>query len=224
MVPAMVLVADGSNDTRRMDALNELAAATAARNEVEVIPAFDGNAAAIIEEHDRSVIAVPAFLSGEDTVSAHQFATLDLADRFDAFAVDPLGAAPSIVAHLVRRLESAGWREGDAVVLAADGVTDAEERAEVDLAARMLHRHAHAPVQVAYVRASGPSARDAVERMRREGQRRVAVAPWRLVGGTDHDLLREVGATAVADPLWPADFVVEALLAQHRAAATRLRA
>ncbi|QVQ54277.1 cobalamin biosynthesis protein CbiX [Spiractinospora alimapuensis] len=224
MVPAMVLVADGSNDPTRMDALNELANAAAARNEVEVIPAFDGDAAALIEELERSVIAVPAFLAGEDTASAHQFATLDLDNRFDSFAVEPLGAAPSIVAHLVRRLESAGWRRGEAVVLAVDGVTDAEERTEVELAARMLRRHAEAPVQVGYVRASDPSALDAVERMRRDGRDRVAVAPWRLVGGTDHALLREVGATAVADPLWPADFVVEALLAQHRAAATRLRA
>lgn len=224
MVPAMVLVADGSHDSDRMDALLGLAEAAAERNEAPIVPAFDGRVNEVIGGLDGPMVAVPAFLAGEDGASAAMFAGLDLANRFDSCATEPLGAIPSIVANLARRLEEAGWEPGDSVVLAADGAVDTEARKHVATAARMLSRYTDTPVQVGYVGSWAPSVSDAVARLRRNGQNRVAVATWQLVRGADHERLLEMGATAVAGPLWPAEFVVEALLAQHRAATARLSA
>lgn len=226
MVPTMALVAADSKDPGRREALEELADSAARRGEAPVVPAF-GTARQvneIIAPISGPVVAVPAFLAGGDAASAEVYAGLDLTDRFDAFATDPLGATPTVVANLVGRLGEAGWREGDGVVLAADSAADSAERRQVTAAARMLSRRVRTPVQIGYLNAWAPSVSDAVARLRRNGQERVAVATWRLVPDADLERLREMEATSVAAPLWPAPFVVDNLLCRHRLATARLAA
>ncbi|GAB3208553.1 sirohydrochlorin chelatase [Marinactinospora thermotolerans] len=226
MVPTMLLVADGSHDPQRREALGDLAEAIASRGEAPVVTAFgsDTDLKTAVEALEGPLVAVPAFLAGGDHASSELFAGLNLADRFDACATAPLGAVPSIVANLAVRLEQAGWRPGDGVVLAADGIRDQDERQQVAAVARMLSRRVHSPVQVGHLGTWAPSVSDAVARLRRNGNPRVAVAAWRLVDGADGERLRELDATAVTAPLWPSDVVVDTLLAQHRAATSRLAA
>lgn len=224
MVPTMVLVADGSHDGERLRSLEGLARTVSQRDEAVVIGAFEGNAARVVEKIDGPVVVVPAFLAGEDSASATMAAELNLEERFDSCTIPPLGATPSVVSTLFRRLGEAGWRPGDGVVLAADGAVGAEERNEVSMAARRLSRYTRTPVQTGYVTAWGPSVDEAAERLRRIGYERVAVASWRLAGGGTDTRIAGAEVNAVSAPLWPTDFVVDALWARHRAAALRLSA
>ncbi|KUP96920.1 sirohydrochlorin chelatase [Thermobifida cellulosilytica] len=229
MVPTMVLVADGTRDVQRRAALHDLAEAVAERREAPVRAAFgtQEELRATVESTEGPLVVVPAFLAGSDAASTELLAGLDLSGRFDACTTAPLGAVPSIVAQLVTRLHAAGWQPGDGVVLAADGGMDlpgnSERRQVVDVA-RMLSRRVQTPVQVGYLHTWAPSVADAVARLRRNGHSRVAVATWQLVDGADLDGLREIDATAVTAPLGPSPVVVETLLAQHRAATSRLAA
>lgn len=224
MVPTMVLVADDSRDTHRRRALHGLADAVADRGEAPVAPAFgspDDVTAAVHAVRGPKVV-VPAFVAGGDVASAHLLSRLDLGRMADACRTPPLGAVPSIVADLAGRLGVSGWSPSDGVVLAADGTTGVEERQAVMDVARMLSRRLGSPVQVGYLRTWAPSVSDAVDRLRRHGHDKVAVATWRLVEGSDSDLLRGLDATTVTAPLWPSELVVDTLLAQHRAFRKRL--
>lgn len=226
MVPTMVLVADGSRDKHRRDALYGLAEAVAGRGEAPVRTAFGPRAElqTAVEAVQGPLVVIPAFLAGSDTASAELLAGLNISDRFDACVMTPLGAVPSIVGKLAARLRMAGWRPGDGIVLAADGGPDDDERRQVTDVARMLSRRVQTPVQVGYLSAWAPSVSDAVARLRRNGDGRVAVATWQLVEGADVDRLRDIGATAVTAPLGPSSVVINTLLAQHRAATSRLAA
>jgi sirohydrochlorin ferrochelatase len=224
MVPTMVLVADDSRDAHRREALCGLAAAVAERGEAPVAPAFGSPAevSAAIRSIRGPKVVVPAFVAGGDVASAHLLSRIGLGQLENACHTAPLGAVPSIVADLAGRLADSGWSRGDGVVLAADGTTGTEERQVVMDVARMLSRRLGSPVQVGYLRTWAPSVFDAVDRLRRDGRERVAVAAWRLVDGPDFDLLHGLDATAITAPLWPSELVVDTLLAQHRAVKGRL--
>ncbi|MBE2999989.1 cobalamin biosynthesis protein CbiX [Nocardiopsis sp. HNM0947] len=224
MVPTMVLVADDSRDAQRREALCGLADAVADRGEAPVAPAFgspDEVAAAVRGVRGPKVV-VPAFVAGGDVASAQMMSRIGLPELRDSCQTEPLGAVPSIVADLATRLGDEGWSGQDGVVLAADGATGTDERTVVTDVARMLSRRLGSPVQVGYLRTWAPSVFDAVDRLRRDGHDKVAVAAWRLVDGPDFDLLRSLDVTAITSPLWPSDLIVDTLLAQHRAAKGRL--
>ena len=229
MVPTMVLVADGTRDARRRDALHGLAEAVSDRREVPVCTAFGTRAELrdIVQSTAGPLVVVPAFLAGSDTASTELLAGLDLGGRFDACMTAPLGAVPSIVGQLIARLHAADWRPGDGIVLAVDGglelSNDTEHRQVLDVA-RMLSRRLQTPVQIGYLREWAPSVTDAVARLCRNGHERVAVAAWQLVDGAELAELQDSGATTVTAPLGPSPVVVETLLAQHRAATARLAA
>ncbi|WP_017616535.1 sirohydrochlorin chelatase [Nocardiopsis salina] len=224
MVPTMVLVADDSRDAQRREALHGLADAVAARGEAPVAPAFGSpdEVAATVHGVRGPKVVVPAFVAGGDVASAQMMSRIGLPELRDSCQTEPLGAVPSIVADLATRLGNAGWSREDGVVLAADGATGTDERTVVTDVARMLSRRLGSPVQVGYLRAWAPSVFDAVDRLRRDGHDKVAVAAWRLVDGPDFDLLRSSDITAITSPLWPSDLIVDTLLAQHRAAKGRL--
>lgn len=224
MVPTLVLVADDSRDTHRREALRGLADAVASRGEAPVAPAFGSpdEVTATINSVRGPKVVVPAFVAGGDVASARMLPQLGIGQLENACHTAPLGAVPSIVSDLAGRLSESEWSPDDGVVLAADGTTGTEERQVVMDVARMLSRRLGSPVQVGYLRSWAPSVTDAVDRLRRDGHEKVAVAAWRLVDGPDFDGLRDLDATAITAPLWPSELVVDTLLAQHRAAKGRL--
>ncbi|TQN32715.1 sirohydrochlorin ferrochelatase [Haloactinospora alba] len=226
MVPTMVLVADDERDTHRQKALRELATAVADRNEAPVVGAF-GSPAEVnetIRAVDGPLVLVPAFLAGGDRASAELLAQLDLNDRGEAYTLPPLGAVPSIIAELARRLQDHGWAHGDGVVLAADGCTGQEDRRVVTDVSRMLSRRLQAAVHVGYLNVWAPSVWHAAQRLRNNGHPRVTVANWCLVGGSRERDPNDLAASGMTDPLWPSPLIVDLLLARHRAGKARLAA
>jgi sirohydrochlorin ferrochelatase len=107
---------------------------------------------------------------------------------------------------MLDRLLEAGWRPGDQVIVAAAGTRHPHAHREVGAAAAMLSALVGSRVFIGFAApcrdGSGyPSVPDAVDRVRRTGASRVAVASYLLAEGLFQGRLREVGADVVAAPL-----------------------
>jgi sirohydrochlorin ferrochelatase len=171
---------------------------------------------------DRAVV-VPAFLAAGYHVNTdlpHQLAECGATER--VVVTPALGPDPLLVRATARRLEEAGWRYGDAVVLAAAGSSDAAALAQVRTAGRMLAARVGRKVRVGFVATADPRVDVLVAELRAAGERRVAVASWLLAPGLFHTRLASAGADVVAAPLGPHPDVVAAVVARYEAAARTL--
>ncbi|WP_433827157.1 sirohydrochlorin chelatase [Actinoplanes sp. CA-015351] len=112
----------------------------------------------------------------------------------------------------------------DGVVLASAGTRDEAARATVAEAAAALGRRLGLPAEVAYASGAGPSAGEAVTRLREAGAQRVATAAYFLAPGLLYDLAartaREAGAITVAEPLAAAPELVRLVNARVEPALT----
>ena len=132
-----------------------------------------------------------------------------------------LGPDPLLAVALADRLAEAGWRAGDAVVLAAAGSSDpaavASVAAQADLLGAELAGRAavRTAVTVGFGSSAEPDVAGAVAAARQAG-RRVVIAPYLLAPGHFADRLADAGADLVAEPLGAHPAVVE--LALRRAA------
>jgi sirohydrochlorin ferrochelatase len=123
-----------------------------------------------------------------------------------------LGPDPLLAVALADRLDEAGRRPDDAVVLAAAGSSDAAAvdsvRTQAALLAAELGGRTGRPVAVTvgFGSAAAPDVGTAVAAAR---PRRVAVAPYLLAPGFFADRLTEAGADLVAAPLGPHPAVAE---------------
>ncbi|HEY0577292.1 MAG TPA: CbiX/SirB N-terminal domain-containing protein [Pseudonocardia sp.] len=165
------------------------------------------------------VILVPAFLAAGYHVRRDLPAQLAAAGVADRVRLTPvLGADPRLVAAAEARLRAAGWRRGDATVLAAAGSSDPSARAEVAGVARVLGRRLGCSVRVGYLAGGAPSVGELVTRLREErpgGRRRVAVASWLLAPGVFQRRLLSAGADVSADPLGVRRDIVDAVLTRY---------
>jgi sirohydrochlorin ferrochelatase len=165
------------------------------------------------------VILVPAFLAAGYHVRRDLPAQLAAAGVADRVRLTPvLGADPRLVAAAEARLRAAGWRRGDATVLAAAGSSDPSARAEVGGVARVLGRRLGCSVRVGYLAGGAPSVGELVTRLREErpgGRRRVAVASWLLAPGVFQRRLLSAGADVSADPLGVRRDIVDAVLTRY---------
>ena len=125
-----------------------------------------------------------------------------------------LGADPLLVDAAEARLRAAGWRPGDATVLAAAGSSDPSARAEVAGVARALGRRLGCSVRVGYLASGAPRLADVVAELRGHG-RRVAVASWLLAPGVFQRRLLSAGADVSADPLGVRRDIVDAVLTRY---------
>ncbi|NKX50935.1 cobalamin biosynthesis protein CbiX [Arthrobacter deserti] len=118
-----------------------------------------------------------------------------------------LGPDGRLVRVLARRLQQAGLRRGDRVVLACAGSTDERAVADCGRMALKLGKFLGRPVSAGYISAARPALKDAVaaERARRRGLRargaRVVVATYLLAPGYFASLAAGCGADVVARPL-----------------------
>jgi len=102
----------------------------------------------------------------------------------------PLGPHPALVEALDTRLLEAGARPDDPVVLVAGGALDPDANAQVAATARLLWEGRSWPsVDVAFASTTGPTVPEALERLRRLGATRVAVARYFLGPGRLPDLV-----------------------------------
>jgi sirohydrochlorin ferrochelatase len=134
-----------------------------------------------------------------------------------------LGPSPLLTAALERRLYEAGLRPGDrpstGIVLASAGSTDPEANAVIAEIAREWRRTGWCAVRPAFASASPPRTEDAVRRLRAEGVRRIAVAPYVIAPGFLPDRIargaREAGADVLAPVLGAAPELAELLLRRY---------
>jgi sirohydrochlorin ferrochelatase len=141
-------------------------------------------------------VVVPVFLAGGYHVRTDIPAQVAASGR--AAVVTPhLGPAAGMVSAMHDRLLEAGWRRGDAVVMAAAGSSDPRALAEVGRAAVLLGARTGGAVRIGYAATASPRVADVVAGVRG----RVAVASWLLAPGLFHRAAADCGAEVVAAPL-----------------------
>ncbi|MGH3830927.1 MAG: sirohydrochlorin chelatase [Pseudonocardiaceae bacterium] len=157
------------------------------------------------------VIVVPAFLSSGYHVRTDVPSQVAATGRRDVMVSAALGPHPLLVAAMADRLRAAGWRRGDAVVLAAAGSSDPRAVADVRVAAGQLSGAVGVRVRVAFAATGAPRVAPLVAGLRAAGKPRVAVASWLLAPGLFHSRLVAAGADVVAAPLGAHPGVVDRL-------------
>ncbi|MGH3797999.1 MAG: sirohydrochlorin chelatase [Pseudonocardiaceae bacterium] len=157
------------------------------------------------------VTVIPAFLASGYHVRTDVPMQVAATGRRDVTVTAALGPDVLLARALRDRLRAAGWRQGDAVVLAAVGSSDRRAVAEVGTAASQLSALVGRRVRVGFVATGAPRMAALVAGLRATGESRVAVASWLLAPGLFHCGLAGVGADVVAAPLGAHPEVVERL-------------
>jgi sirohydrochlorin ferrochelatase len=221
----LLLVAHGSRDEAAHACVGEVAEAVrAALPDVPVrvgyVDVRAPTVADVVAGLERAVV-VPAFLAAGYHVRTDLPTQLaDCGAAPDRFPVTPAIGPDPLLARAARdRLAEAGWRYGDAVVLAAAGSSDPAALAEVRAAGRLLAPGVGRTVRVGFVATAAPRVDALVAGLRAGGARRIAVASWLLAPGLFHTRLADAGADVVAAPLGAHPDVVAAVVARYRAAA-----
>jgi sirohydrochlorin ferrochelatase len=156
---------------------------------------------------DGPCVVVPVFLAAGYHVRVD--IPEQIGPRGDVVLTSPLGL--DAVPVVRDRLREAGFRRGDALVLAAAGSSDARALASVRRAAELLGASA-----VGYVATATPRVPEVVDEVRaRVPGRRVAVASWLLAPGTFHGALAGCGADLVSEPIGAHPLVVDVLLRKY---------
>ncbi len=165
------------------------------------------------------VTVVPAFLSSGYHVRIDLPREVAATGRRDVTISAALGSHPLLVDAVADRLCAAGWRRGDAVVLAAAGSSDPRAVADVRVAARQLSGKVGSRVRVGFVATGAPRVASLVAGLRAAGESRIAVASWLLAPGLFHSRLASAGADVVAAPLGAHPEVVDRLVQLSETAA-----
>ncbi|WP_067660140.1 sirohydrochlorin chelatase [Nocardia harenae] len=226
--PALVLVAHGTRSTRGVQMIAALAEAVAAeagapRVRTAFVDVLGPSPAEVLRDLDsEAAVLVPAFLASGYHV--YQDVPREVAESgHRAVTVTPaMGPDAALARVMVLRLRAAGWRRGDAVVLAAAGSSDARARGDVRRAAGLLAEQLRVPVRIAYVATGTPRVPEVVAELRAAGAERVVVASYLLAHGLFHQRLHEAGADAVAEPIGVHPAVVRLILARYRAGVREL--
>jgi len=214
-VTPLLLVAHGS---RSGDASRDLANAVQTRSGLDVRLAYAdvrGPTIASVAADLPHAVVVPAFLAAGYHVRRDLPAQLAAAGA-SSFPVTPaIGPDPALAAAALDRLRQAGWRHGDAVVLAAAGSADAVALGQVRQAARTLQVATGRRVRVGFAASAAPRVDTLVAGLRSAGETRIAVASWLLAPGAFADRVAACGADVVAAPLGTHPAVVDTILARY---------
>ncbi|WP_182348330.1 CbiX/SirB N-terminal domain-containing protein [Tomitella gaofuii] len=224
----LVIAAHGTRDARGTAALRHLARLVSHEVEVPVRLAFTDVAAPTVAESlstapTGDVMVVPAFLASGYHVHvdlpAQVFAARSPERR--CRLTRGIGPHPAIAAVQAARLRAAGLRSTDSVLMTAVGSSDPRARADVLRAGRLLSDALGAPVRTTSC-VDGPSGiAPTVNRMRSEGARRIAVAPYVLAEGHFWSQIAASGADVVAQPIGPDPALARIIVhLMHEAAST----
>ena len=190
-------VAHGSRDPASQEGVRALLARAAAqRPGLRTVDAYVDNAspsirsalAALVDDGADDVVVLPLLLTPASHSKTDVAASVQ-AGRIAHPAVRlrygrPLGPHPVLVDVLDRRLREAGARPDDPVVVVAGGALDPDANAQVAATARLLWEGRSWPsVDIAFASTTGPTVPEALERLRRLGCPRVAVARYFLGPG-----------------------------------------
>ncbi|MCK8670117.1 sirohydrochlorin chelatase [Rhodococcus sp. HM1] len=222
--PQLLLVAHGTRNPRGVDMIASLADAVAGRvgsTRVAFVDVLGPSPAEVLRDSSRPTVLVPAFLASGYHVHSDVPQEVAASGHTAVSVTGALGPDPILAQVLVQRLEAAGWRPGDAVVLAAAGSSDPRALRDVRSAARMLSSLVRTTVRIAYVATGSPRVPEVVDTLRAQGARRVFIASYLLAPGLFHSRLADAGADGVAAPLGVTDSIVD-LLAQRYHEGARL--
>lgn len=218
----IVLVAHGTRAPEGARAVEELATRVRTEARVPVRVAYADvrgpDLTTVLDSvRGQHVVVVPAFLAAGYHVRTDIPRQIAASGHRHVVLARPFGPAPELIEVLRDRLEWAGYRHGDGVVLAAAGSSDPRALTEVRSAAAMLGRQLCTSVHVGYVASARPHIADAVSLARGRG-RRVAVASWLLAPGLFQRRVIDSGAEVVAEPLGVHPAVVDLVLLRHHQA------
>lgn len=224
MSAALVVLAHGTSDAAGRGTWGRLLLRLrAALPGVEVRLAYAGVArpqlADVLPQLDGPVVVVPAFLAAGYHVRVDVPGQLAATGRDDVVLAEPLGPDPALVDVALARLREAGW-DGERVVLAAAGSTDAVAQEDLRTAAGLFAERLGVEVPVGYIAGGDPRVADVVAAQ----DRPVALATWLLAPGAFHRWLGDAGAALVAAPLGDHDGVVEVVVERSVRATYRHRA
>jgi sirohydrochlorin ferrochelatase len=173
-------------------------------------------ASALAALPDGPCVAVPMFLAAGYHVRVDVPEQIRATGRTDVHLAKTFGPDPVLVAVAVDRLVAAGYRPGDAVVLAVAGSSDPAAGADSAVAARRLGRALGGPVALATIAAGGPRVPSVMARLREGGSSRVAVSSWLLAPGLFQRRLDVCGASVVAAPLGTHSAVADLVVGRYR--------
>jgi sirohydrochlorin ferrochelatase len=229
VVTALVLTAHGSEDPR--SAAN---ARAVARRVARMRPGLDVRLA-FCELNTPSLEHVLGGLSGEAVVTplllANAYhARIDIPaqiaqSRVDVVQADVLGEDPRLISLLRQRVTDLGASRHDervGVLVAAIGSSDPVANARTRrVAPHLLAGTSWAGATTAFVTRPEPSLAEAAGRLRRQGARRLVIAPWFLAPGRLPDRVRRFAddaGIALAAPLGAHRLVAETVLDRFDAA------
>ncbi|ANY05921.1 sirohydrochlorin chelatase [Pseudonocardia sp. HH130630-07] len=224
--PPLLLVAHGSRSDAADAVVRALADAVAAHGPQVQVCYVDVRGPTVVEAVRAlrdggcdGAVVVPAFLASGYHVRVDLPAQLAEAGAGPGlFPTAPaIGPDPLLAAAALSRLRDAGYRDGDAVVLAAAGSSDPSAVAEVRAAAGMLSELVGRRVRTGFAATGAPTVSALVDGLHAAGEERVAVASWLLAPGVFQNRLLDSGADVVADPLGVHDDVVRAVLDRYAA-------
>lgn len=213
---SVVIAAHGTQDPAGVAVAHQLADALRARLPAsQVLLAFvdvlGPGLREVLAAAPGPVTVVPAFLSCGYHVRTDVPREVAATGRRDATIAGALGPHPLLVGAMKERLREAGWRETDAVVLAAAGSSDPRAVADVRAAACQLSGEVGGRVRVGFVATGTPRVASLVAGLRAAGESRVAVATWLLAPGLFHGRLAAAGADVVGAPLGAHPGVIDRL-------------
>ncbi|AWG99812.1 cobalamin biosynthesis protein CbiX [Rhodococcus ruber Chol-4] len=223
--PALLLVAHGTRNPRGVETIAALADAVShevGTTRVAFVDVLGPSPSEVLRRSGRPTVLVPAFLASGYHVHADVPREVTDSGHRAVAVTRALGPDPVLARVQLQRLAAAGWRPGDAVVLAAAGSSDPRAVGDVRRAAGMLSALARVAVRVGYVATGSPRVPDVVAELRAAGARRVFVASYLLADGLFHARLADAGADGVAAPLGVHDSIVRLVADRYRSAATAL--
>lgn len=172
-------------------------------------------------------VIVPLLLSAGYHVHVDLVRAADEAGDDVALAA-ALGPDRRLVRVLRDRLDAAGFRTEDRVILAAAGSSDPRAIGDCEVVAEQLAIELSAPVTLAFHSAHAPSLRDAIADQRaQDPSRRIVVSSYLLAPGFFQSLADGSGADLVTEPILsatggPPEPLVELVVQRYREAADLL--
>jgi sirohydrochlorin ferrochelatase len=227
MPPALVAVAHGTRNPAGPETVEALMSRVRRRLPgVEVQTSYvelnEPPFESVIAEQTGPTVVVPLLMSSGYHIN-HDLPRMAQTASVPVRIARPLGPHPLLAALMCLRLQAAGARRGDAVVMIAAGSNDAEGLVDTIAAGRLLEAHWGAPVKVAHLAGNGQRLSEAVEGLWAEGHRRIAATPYLLAPGF---FLRKAraqatvaGCTAIGDELGNHPMVAELVVRRYLALA-----
>ena len=203
----LVAASHGTSDPAGQRAVAALVAGVAARSsEITVSAAFvdvqNPDVPEVLDSHSTEpVVIVPLLLSAGYHVRVDLARVAKAARNPGVVVAGALGPDARLVTILERRLGGIQLTDGDVVVLAAAGSSDARAVEDCREVAAALAERLGRPVEAAFISAANPELGSAVRHARDDGAERVVLVSYLLAPGYFADLAAAAGGDVTTLPL-----------------------